>query len=122
MILARHLAYTIAKLGVNPTTYFFKLRYDFGESSKVSVTHNRLFNERFMLNLTRETIKRLDIYQNAKIVYLAISASNFTNAKLKTFDILNEEADKKMASLLKSEAKLRDTYGIDVVRIAGELG
>ena len=122
MILARHLAHTITKLGVNPTTFYFKLRYDYGESFKVSVTHNRLFNERFMLDLTLETIKRLDTYQNAKIVYLGISASNFTNAKLKTFDILNEEADKKMASLLKSETKLRDKYGIDVVRIAGELG
>lgn len=121
MILARHLAYTIAKLGVNPTTFYFKLKYDFGEKSKISVTHNRLFNERFMLNLTRETIKQLDTYQNAKIVYLAISASNFTNAKLKTFDLLESEQDKKMASLLKSKMKLRDKYGIDVVRFGREI-
>ena len=106
IILSRYLSYTISKLGVNPTTFYFKLRYDFGESSKISVTHNRLFSERFMLNLTIETLKRLDTYQNAKIVYLAISASNFTHAKLKTFDILNDGVDKKMAALLKSETKL----------------
>lgn len=121
MILSRHLAYTIARLGVNPTTFYFKLRYDFGESSKMSVTHNRLFNERFMLDLTLESLKRLDIYKNSKIIYLAISASNFTNAKLKTFDILNDGTDKKMALLLKSEMKLREKYGIDVVKIATEL-
>ena len=85
------------------------------------MTHNRLFNERFMLDLARETIKRLDTYQNAKIVYLAISASNFTNAKLKTFDLLESEQDKKMASLLKSEMKLREKYGIDVVRFGREI-
>lgn len=121
MILARHLAYTIAKLGVNPTTYFFKLRYDFGESSKMSTTHDRLFNERFFIDLTLETMKRLDIYPRCKITYIALSASNFTNARLKSFDLLNIQRDQKMALLLASETKLRDKYGIDIVRIAGEM-
>jgi DNA polymerase-4 len=121
MILARHLAHTIAKLGVNPTTYFFKLRYDYGESFKMSTTHDRLFNERFYVDLTLEMLKRLDVYTQTKVVYIALSASNFTNARLKSFDLLNIEKDRKMASLLRSETKLRDKYGIDIVRMAGEL-
>lgn len=121
IILSRHLSYTIAKLGVNPTTFYFKLRYDFGEKSKISVTHNRLFNERFFADLTVDTFKKLDIYPSSKVIYLALSASNFTNAKLKTFDLLESERDKKMASLLKSEMKLREKYGIDVVRFGREI-
>ena len=50
------------------------------------------------------------------------SASNFTNAKLKTFDIFEDCKDKKMQSLLKSEMKLRDKYGIDIVRFGSEFG
>jgi len=121
-ILARHLSYTIAKLGVNPTTFFFKLKYDFGERAKISVTHDRLFNERFCADLTIKTFMLLDIYPDAKVVYLAISASNFTNAKLKTFDIFEDCKDKKMQSLLKCEMKLRDKYGIDIVRFGSEFG
>lgn len=34
---------------------------------------------------------------------------------------LESEADKKMASLLKSEMKLRDKYGIDVIRFGREI-
>jgi len=121
IILSRHLSYTIARLEVNPTTFYFKLKYDFGERSKISVTHNRLFNERFFADLTLDTFKRLDIYPSSKVVYLSLSASNFTNAKLKTFDLLESERDKKMASLLRSEMKLRDKYGIDVVRFGREM-
>ena len=122
IILSRHLSYTIAKLGVNPTTFYFKLRYDFGEKSKISVTHDRLFNERFFAELSVEMFKRLDIYPDSMVIYLAISASNFSGSKRKTFDILESEKDKKMAALLKSEMKLREKYGIDIVRFAGECG
>lgn len=122
IILSRHLSYTIAKLGVNPTTFYFKLRYDFREKSKISVTHDRLFNERFFAELSVEMFKRLDIYPDSMVIYLAISASNFSGSKRKTFDILESEKDKKMAALLKSEMKLREKYGIDIVRFAGECG
>lgn len=40
----------------------------------------------------------LDVYPDAKVVYLAISASNFTNAKLKTFDIFEDCKDKNAKS------------------------
>jgi DNA polymerase-4 len=66
-------------------------------------------------------LKRLDVYTQTKVVYIELSASNFTNARLKSFDLLNIEKDRKMASLLRSETKLRDKYGIDIVRMAGEL-
>lgn len=121
-ILSRHLSYAIAKLEVNPTTFYFKLRYDFGEKSKMSVTRDRLFNEKFFAELSIESFKKLDIYPSSKAIYLALSASNFTNAKLKTFDLLESEKDRKMASLLKSEMALREKYGIDIVKFGSEIG
>lgn len=77
MILARYLSYTIAKMGLNPTTFYFKIRYEYGLKNSQSITENRLFNERFLIDLAKS--------------------------------ILNEKL-----------LKVRDKYGVDVVKYASE--
>lgn len=57
MILARYLSYTITKLNLNPTTFYFKIRYEYGIKNSQSITENRLFNEKFLIDLSKSMIK-----------------------------------------------------------------
>lgn len=123
VILARYLSFTIAKLQLNPTTFFFKIRYEYGVKSSQSVTHNRLFNEHMLIELSQEMIKKLDVHPGHKIHYIAISASNFaTKANRKIFSIIKYEEDRKYASLNKQLLKIREKYGVDIIQYACERG
>ena len=120
-ILARYLSHSIVKLGISPLTFYFKIRYEFGYSSKVSVTLHRLFNERFFIDLALETIQKLDKYPNYAIHYIAMNASNFmTPSNIKTYSLLEYKKDKKMASLNAGLLKIRDKYGVDIIRYGSE--
>lgn len=70
----------IAKLNLNLTTFYFKIRYEYSVKNSQLIIENRLFNERFLINLTKIMIKNLDNHPEYKIHYIAISASNFCDA------------------------------------------
>lgn len=121
-ILARYLSYTIVKLNLNPTTFYFKIRYEYGLKNSQSITENRLFNERFLIDLSNSMIKKLDNHPGYKIHYIAISASNFSNShNQKTFSIIDYAKDTKLAALNSQLTKIRDKYGIDIIRYAQEV-
>ena len=120
-ILARYLSYTIVKLGLNPTTFYFKIRYEYGMKNSQSITHNRLFNEHFLLDLARSMFQKLDNHLNYKIHYIAISSSNFADKhNHKTFSIIEYENDLKYAALNKKLLSVRDKYGVDAIGYACE--
>lgn len=121
MILARYLSHTIQKLKLNPTTFYFKIRYEYGLKNTQSITCNRFFNEKFLVDLAIETISKLDNHLGYKIHYIAISASNFsTKYRPKTFSLLDLEQDIKSANLSAQMLKIRDRYGVDIIRYASE--
>lgn len=121
IILARYLSYTITKLGLNPTTFYFKIRYEYGLKNSQSITENRLFNERFLIDLAKTMIKKLDNHLGYKIHYIAISASNFAGShNQKTFCLIDYEKDLKFASLNEKLLKVRDKYGVDIVKYGSE--
>lgn len=120
-ILARYLAYTISKLEINPTTFYFKIKYNYSIRSKESITINRLFNEKFLIDLATSMIKKLDVHKSHKIHYISIHASNFiSHSNLKTFDLLEYDKDSKFYSLQMQMNKIRDKYGIDSIKYAKE--
>ncbi len=120
-ILARYLSHTIVKLKLNPTTFYFKIRYEYGVKNAQSITENRLFNERFLIDLAKDMIKKLDNHLGYKIHYIAISASNFSDVhNQKTFSLLEYDKDIKLATLNNQLAKIRDKYGVDIIRYASE--
>ena len=122
-ILARYLSHTIVKLKLNPTTFYFKIRYEYGVKNSQSISENRLFNERFLIDLAKDMIKKLDKHPGYKIHYIAISASNFSDIhNQKTFSLLDYDKDTKLASLNNQLAKIRDKYGVDIIRYASERG
>lgn len=120
-ILARYLSHTIVKLNLNPTTFYFKIRYEYGVKNSQSITENRLFNERFLIDLANTMIKKLDNHPGYKIHYIAISASNFTSIhNQKTLSLLDHETDSKFAALNSKLLKIRDKYGIDAIKYGSE--
>jgi len=119
-VLVRHLSYTIAKLRVNPTTFYFKIRYDVGLKSKISFTRDRIFSEKLLQEMAEDTFKKLDIYHSQPIMFLAISTSNFTNDRLKTLSLIEYEKDKKSRQLYEASSKIRNKYGVDAIVTASE--
>ena len=120
-ILARYLSYTIAKLKLNPTTFYFKIRYEYLYKISQSISENRLFNEKFLIDLSKKMIKKLDNHINYKIHYIAISASNFATAhNIKTYSLLDYEKDSKLANLTHQFLKIRDKHGIDIIKYGSE--
>jgi DNA polymerase IV len=123
IILSRHLSHTILKLGVNPTTYSFKLKYNGGASSSISTTIDRFFSETLMRSIAVETITKIDNLPQYAIHSISISASNFSSKfKPKTFSLLDANNDEKFRRLSDQVTKLRDKYGVDIIRCAIEKG
>lgn len=121
IILSRHLSHTIAKLHLYPTTYYFKIRYESGIKSKVSHTIDRAFSESMYRELTIKTIQELDEYPHYGIHHLSLQVSNFvTPTQTKTFSLLHQEDDEKAKRLNEKLTKLRDKYGVDIVRCGVE--
>lgn len=109
------------KLGVNPTTYSFSLGYENWGSSKKQYTLYRLFNEQFLQSFTLEKFRELDIYPTVPVRYIAMSATKFTRHDPKCFNLLEIQNDTKMRTLSEALTKIRDKYGMDIVRGGGEL-
>ncbi len=116
MILSRYLSYTITKLGLNPTTFFMKIHYQYGTKSSKSFTHDRLFNEVFFIDLAQSMLKELDVHPRYKIHYIGLGASNCTGIhKRKSFSMLEFHKDTKHAKLSLGLMKIRDKYGVDMI-------
>ncbi|WP_263833847.1 DNA polymerase Y family protein [Sulfurospirillum oryzae] len=117
IILSRHLSYTIAKLDLHPTTYYFYLRYENGVSSKSSQTLDRSFSESVYREWVIQMFATLDTHSHYGILHLGLALSNFvTPTQTKTFSLLHVEADEKSKRLSEKLTKLRDKYGIDIIR------
>lgn len=120
-VMVRHWCHTIMRLGVNPTTFYYSLGYEGSESSKKQYTIYRLFNESFIQHFTIEKFKELDIYPHHPVRYIAMSATKFIHHDLKTFDMLEYQDDTKMRNLTDAVTKMREKYGMDIVRGGGEM-
>ncbi|MFW6307345.1 MAG: DNA polymerase Y family protein [Campylobacterales bacterium] len=113
-ILASHLSYTVMTLGLNPTTFYMKLKYSSDQRSKRSVTLDESFSESFYIKLCKEEFKKLDVYRD-DIYGIVLSVSNFTQNHKKPLSLLNWEKDKKTQKAELAIKSLRDKYGVGVI-------
>ena len=121
IILSRHLSYTIAKLDLHPTTYAFAIKYENGISSKASQTVDRAFSENLYRELVVQSFATLDTHPHYGIHYLSLAVSNFvTPTQTKTFSLLHVDEDEKSKRLCEKLTKLRDKYGVDIIRSGAE--
>lgn len=117
IILSRHLSHEIAQLNLTPTTFMFELRYEGYLKSRHSKTIDRNFSENILKELTIESMKSLDIHKDIKIMHIAIYATNFKQKTTnKTLSLFNIEEDEKFKNLFEKVSKLREKYGIDIIR------
>ncbi|WP_345969448.1 DNA polymerase IV [Sulfurimonas sp. HSL1-6] len=121
-VMVRHWTHTIARLGVNPTTFYFSIGYEGRLRSKKQYTVYRFFNERFITAFALEKFRELDCYPNAAVTYIAMSATKFLHHDPKAVDMFTLEEDRKMQRLDGAVMKMRERYGMDIVRRAAEMG
>jgi DNA polymerase-4 len=87
------------------------------------MTIDRVFSETLLRSIAIETIARIDNLPQYAIHSISISASNFTSEhKPKTFSLFEAQEDEKSRRLSEHVTKLRDKYGVDILRCAIEKG
>ncbi len=120
IILSRHLVFMVSKYNYSPTTLHLSIRYEYAKSKK-QITFNRIFNEVFFIKRVLKLFNELDIYKHSKVIRLSISLRNFTKYPKEPYSLFEYEKDRKFNTLLKQTTKMREKYGIDIIRVASEI-
>jgi DNA polymerase-4 len=104
----------------NPLTFSLNIKYLYGSKVADSINTNRLFNEQNFKNTMVELFDKIDIHRSHDIVQVNLGLSNFEETKYVTMDMINYEDDKKQLKITNSMQKLRDKFGVDIIKNATE--
>jgi DNA polymerase-4 len=119
-ILTRHLIFLVGKLQVYPKTLYVSIRYQY-QSSKKQVSFQRELSEDFLLSLAQEMFQQLDIYPHSHVIRLTISLNNFQKTANRYPSLFHYHADSKSVKLSEKTQKLREKYGVDIIKRGSEL-
>ena len=120
MIMARHIVYMVMAIEVNPTSYYLKINYEYGVKVKKTLTVDRIFSEK----LFKETLSIMYdeiVFPHKCAIKLSMNVSNFSGANLKTLSLLDFDYDDKEDTLYKNIHKLRERFGLDIIKTGNEL-
>lgn len=120
-ILCRHLSFLAYKGEHHPLTFSLHVKYQYGETQKSHVNNNRPFNEQHLKHEMVTMFEQIDTRKAQAISQLTLTLSNFKETKVMTMDLLNYEEDTQQAKLTASMQKIRDKFGIDIIKSGGEL-
>ena len=120
-ILCRHLSFLAYKGKHNPMTFSLNIKYQYGEKAKGYINIQRDFSEQLFKQEMIKIFTTIDKHQSHAIVQVNITLSNFAENKHTTLNLFTQEDDIKQAKLTKSIQNLRDKFGIDILKSAGEL-
>ncbi|BCD67413.1 DNA polymerase IV [Nitratiruptor sp. YY09-18] len=112
-ILARHLAFSIAKLRLNPSYYAISIKYDTGHKSKAHYTTNRPFSEALLKKIAIALFRKCDHYPTASIIRIGISCARFEEKKI--YNIFTYAKDMKLHALLEATKAIRLRFGTDAI-------
>jgi len=121
VILCRYISFIALKNNYSPLQYSLKVRYENREKAKGFVNVNYIFNE---LNLKKELLElfyKIDKSSYMGIIQINITLSQFQESKKTTVDLFSHQENKKTKDLMDSVHSLRNKYGIDIIKSAGEL-
>ena len=121
IILCRHLTFIAHKGNHQPTSFGLKIKYQYGITSNDTINTNREFSEQ---NFKKEIINlfpTVDKHPSHAITQLSLSLGSFQENSQKTFDLFNQEEDSKLSNLSNSMQKLRDKFGVDIIKSGSEL-
>ncbi|CAA6828428.1 MAG: DNA polymerase IV (EC [uncultured Sulfurovum sp.] len=119
MIMARHIVYMTLDIGANPTTYYLKINYEYGIKKKQSRTVDRLFSEKLFKQMLSKMFYDMALDKGA--IKLSINVSNFTSGHPKTLSLLNLDEDISEKELSENIQKLRESFGLDIIKTGNEL-
>ncbi len=120
-ILSRYLCFLIKKANKNPLTYAIKIKYESNIKSKDYINVNTVFNELDFKNHMQELFIKNDNHPSHAVVQLNITVSNFAKDNDYTYNLFEYETDAKKSALTNQMQKLRDKYGIDIIKTAFEI-
>ncbi len=121
VILVRHLAYTLHTLQLSPTRLVLQLRYSGGDRASMCAPLESLFSERLLKQTAIDLLKRIDTTAQRRVDYLGLSLSRFTQAHAFAPSLIDFDRALKEAALDRHQARLRQKYGVDVIRWGVEL-
>jgi len=119
-ILARHVTFLAYKGDHKPHTYSLQIRYQYGSKSSDYINTNRIFSEQYFKQELLILFSKIDVHPSHSIIQINISISNFSENKQTTLDLFSYEDDTVSAKLTDSLQKLRDKFGIDIIKSGGE--
>lgn len=119
MIMARHIVYMTMDIAVNPTTYYLKINYEYGIKKKQSITVDRVFSEKLFKQTLSEMFDEIALDKGA--IKLSLNVSNFTSRHPKTLSLLNLDEDIAEKELSLDIQKLRERFGLDIIKTGNEL-
>ena len=119
-ILCRHLSFLAHKGKHNPMTFSLKIKYQYGDKAKDYINTNRTFTELHLKQEIIDMFNKIDNHPSHAVVQINITLSNFQENKAVTMDLFTLEEDTKQSSLTASMQKLRDKFGIDIIKSGGE--
>lgn len=120
-VLARHLNFAIQKLGVIPTVYHLGIRYEMNQKSHKNISLCERFTEKRFDSLCISLFNEADIHKRLCVIRLSINCSSFTHHSKKELSLLNFADEEKMEMLSKQNHKLREKYGLDMLKWGSEL-
>jgi len=121
IILCRHLTFIAHKGNHKPTLFGLKIKYQYGAISNDTLNTNRDFSEQNFKNEIINLFSEIDKHPTHAITQLNLSLGNFLENSQKTLDLFTQEEDAKLTNLSSSMQKLRDKFGVDIIKSGTEL-
>lgn len=119
-ILSRHLIFLVSKLNLHPKTLYVGIRYQY-QSSKKQISFERLLHEDFLLKKSLDTFDELDIYPKSTVIRLTLSLTNFQQSSTKYPSLFDYHDDRISHKLTEKTQKMREKYGVDIIKRGSEL-
>lgn len=115
-ILSRHLAFTVFQASVNPTSFHLYIRYELQARAKGHVSTQRLFSEQLLREEILKLFDAIDLYKDRHVISFSLSAGRFSHQTKKGLDMFTLNQDQSNVALSLGTLKLRQKYGVDILR------
>jgi DNA polymerase-4 len=120
MVMARHIVYMVMKHAFNPTLFYLKINYEYGVKVKTTHRSEHLFNERGYKLALASMYQKIEM-KGMRAIKLTLNVSHFVDPQTMTLSLLDFEEERKAYRLGTGIQKLRERFGLDIVKTANEI-
>lgn len=120
-VLARHLSFAILKLDVIPTVFHLSIAYEMNQKSHKNISLSEIYTEKKFDSLCLSLFNEADIHKRLHVIRVGINCSSFTRDSKKELSLIGFADEEKMQKLTQHSQKIREKYGIDMLKWGSEL-